>query len=103
MKKVTLFVSCFFALCGGFTSSYAADATPVAGCSLSLEEQAFAGQMTDANRAAFCQMTQAQRNDCMQMTQNPDASGSLMTPDQAVQMMMTAPTSNSAAGCSSSK
>ena len=48
--------------------------------------QEFAAQMTAANKAIFCgQFTDGQRASAMQMAAAPDATGAVMSPDEAVQ------------------
>jgi hypothetical protein len=62
-----------------------------ADCStMTADEQSFASQLMDPNmKMMFCsKFTPDQRSSCMQMAQQPDASGNMMTPDQAVQKMM---------------
>jgi hypothetical protein len=65
----------------------------VADCSnLSADEQQFAAQLSAPNKAIFCgQLTPAQRMAAMQMVRTPDATGAMLTPDQAVQRVAPAP------------
>ena len=70
--------------------------------SLSADEQQFASQLSPENMAVFCkQLTPAQRMSAMQMVKTPDASGNVLTPDQAVQSVMApaAPSSAKSGGC----
>lgn len=60
---------------------------PMPDCAFTAEEKAFAIQLTEANLGLFCHMTSDQRSDCMQMVEVPDASGSPVTADQAVEKM----------------
>jgi uncharacterized membrane protein len=65
--------------------------TPPADCSkMSADEQNFASQMSDMNnKSMFCsQFTPQQRQQAMQMMGQPDASGNMMSADQAVQQVM---------------
>jgi|GEM_PF-4744040 len=57
------------------------------GCgNLSTVEQSFASGMSSMNREMFCnRFTQSMRDSAMGMVGMPDASGNVMTPDQAVE------------------
>lgn len=62
------------------------------GCAqLSPEEATFAGQLADMNlKNAFCtQLTADQRRQVMGLMAQPDASGKMLTADQAMQKFMT--------------
>ena len=56
--------------------------------SLSPNEQQFAMKLNSSNRMMFCnRFSKDIRNQTMQMTKQTDASGKMMTPDQAVEKM----------------
>lgn len=52
---------------------------------LSADMQAFAAQLSDANRAVFCnQFNDVQRNAAVELATQPDSMGNLMSADLAV-------------------
>jgi hypothetical protein len=76
------------------------------GCEgLTADEHQFAYGLTEENRKLFCsRFTSTQRAAAMQMTSQPDPTGALISPNQAVVIVAHAnqvlPFTNSAAGCS---
>ncbi len=79
------------------------EATPQHPCAmLSDTEQHFAKQLNPQNRALFCtQFTEEQRQTSMQKATEPDATGNLISADQAVESVSAAsplPTSPSGEG-----
>lgn len=93
MKKKYILAISVLGLCGSLMSLNADTGTSAGmtgqanaqNCMFTSEEQAFAAQLSDANKATFCGMTREKRADCMQMMQTTDAYGNKMTADQAVQ------------------
>jgi hypothetical protein len=75
----------FFAMADDMQS--AAPAAPQANCStLSTQQQAFANKLSAENKMMFCnQFTESHRITAMQMASSQDASGNMMSADQAVQ------------------
>lgn len=72
--------------------------------SLTADEQQFAYGLTPDNRAIFCgKFTDVQRAAAMQLTSQPDPTGALLSPDQAVAKVAAAnnltPPKKSASGC----
>jgi len=72
--------------------------------SLSPDEQQFAYGLTADNRAMFCgKFTPVQRASAMQLTSQPDPTGALLSPDQAVVKVAgannVAPQKKSGGGC----
>lgn len=63
---------------------------PVDCTHLTADQMTFAGQFTDMNlKSAFCtQLTSDQRQKVMAMTYQPDATGNLLSADQAMQKFM---------------
>ena len=76
------------------------------GCEgLTADEHQFAYGLTEENRKLFCsRFTSTQRAAAMQITSQPDPTGALIGPNQAVVIVAHAnqllPFANSAAGCS---
>ena len=64
--------------------------SPMGDCSqLTTDEQSFAAKLTSTNAMNFCsKMNPSQRQRAMQMTTTPDASGTMMNPNDAVQKVM---------------
>lgn len=88
------------AACSSFTAISHAEPASMDCSTMSPDEQQFAMQLTDANKAMFCgQMSADQRMAAMQMTKTPDASGSAVTPDQAVEKMAPTAAPKSTGGC----
>ncbi|MBM3197979.1 MAG: hypothetical protein FJZ58_01830 [Chlamydiae bacterium] len=84
--KMAFFVTALVAVCG-FANADPSAVAPTAvapACTLSAEEQAFAGKLSDVNKTIFCGMTEDERSQCMQMTGKTDNLGNTITPDQAV-------------------
>lgn len=51
---------------------------------LSVDEEIFANKLNDDNRQAFMQMPEDKKRECIDMTQAFDETGSMLSPDAAV-------------------
>lgn len=98
MKNFSIFFAAAALLTAGLFADQEADATIAAttdstmragACdTLPQDQQAFAAQLSAANKTMFCsQFSPAQRSSAMQMAGTPNASGMKMTPDQAVEQV----------------
>jgi hypothetical protein len=106
MNKIIMLVitSCFLIAQAWAEEAAMPTSMPMDCSNMSSAVQQFAGQLTAANRTMFCsKFSDAQRASAMQMASNPDASGNVVSPDDAVKSVSGAngsnPQSKTPVGC----